>query len=82
MSAKKLDPWTVIEQQNRTIKKLQDNLVKTVLEANIITGKYSEGIAIAEKVIEALKNQLVASKARVAELEVEILNKAWQKGTK
>ena len=76
---KKPNPYHVIEAQANVIKKPHDNLVKTVLEANIITGKYSEGIAIADSVIKTLTEQLDAAKARIGDLEVDALNRTWQK---
>lgn len=66
-----MNVYQMLEIQSKTIKTLQENLIKTIHEAERIVNRYKEGLDKAEQVITLLQ-------ARVKQLECEALDRSWE----
>ena len=66
-----MNVYQMLEAQSKTIKTLQENLIKTIHECERIVNRYKDGLDQAEKVITLLQ-------ARVKQLECESLDRSWE----
>ncbi len=66
-----MNVYQMLEAQSKTIKTLQENLIKTIHECERIVNRYKDGLDQAEKVITLLH-------ARIKQLECEALNRSWE----
>ena len=66
-----MNVYQMLEVQSKTIKTLQENLIKTIHEAERIVNRYKEGLDKAEQVITLLQT-------RIKQLECEALSRSWE----